>query len=91
MLEEGLDFRTDKSPVPTDAIREGRNLVHPARYLSYRNGKNTPLKSCALCMLLVTPLTISGTQDRKRFSDPYLATEPEYPTIVQRLPRAPST
>jgi hypothetical protein len=38
-LEESLDPRTVKHPVRTDTIREVRNLVHPARYLQDRSGK----------------------------------------------------
>jgi hypothetical protein len=38
-LEQSLDPRTVKNPVPTDSIRKLRNLVHPARYLQDRAGK----------------------------------------------------
>ena len=34
-----LDFRAVKRPVRTDTIRQVRNLVHPARYLKDRGGK----------------------------------------------------
>ena len=37
-LEEKLDRRTVRDPVPTDTIREIRNLVHPGRYLRKRGG-----------------------------------------------------
>jgi hypothetical protein len=38
-LDEKIDKRPVKIPVPTDTIREVRNLVHPARYLKDREGK----------------------------------------------------
>jgi hypothetical protein len=34
-----MDLRAVKDPVPTDRIREVRNLVHPGRYLRERGGK----------------------------------------------------
>jgi hypothetical protein len=38
-LKDTLDFRPQKTQVRTDSIREVRNLVHPARYLKDRGGK----------------------------------------------------
>jgi len=37
--EHSMDPRLDKTPVRTDTVREVRNLVHPARYLKDREGK----------------------------------------------------
>jgi hypothetical protein len=37
--EHSMDPRPVKTPVRTDTIREVRNLVHPARYLKDRKGK----------------------------------------------------
>jgi hypothetical protein len=34
-----MDSRALKDPVPTEKIREVRNLVHPGRYLRERGGK----------------------------------------------------
>jgi hypothetical protein len=38
-LHPKMDPRPVKDPVPTDKIREVRNLVHPGRYLRERGGK----------------------------------------------------
>lgn len=38
-LDEKVDLRTNNIPVRTDTIREARNLVHPARYMKDRKGK----------------------------------------------------
>jgi len=38
-LHPKMDPRAVKDPVPTDKIREVRNLVHPGRYLRERGGK----------------------------------------------------
>jgi hypothetical protein len=38
-LHPQLDHRAVREPVPTDKIREVRNLVHPGRYLIDREGK----------------------------------------------------
>jgi|SRR5271165_791798 len=38
-LDAKVDFRSIKTPVKTDSIREVRNLVHPARYLKDGSGK----------------------------------------------------
>ena len=42
--EPSLDPRTTKTPVRIDTIREVRNLVHPARYLKDRKGKEYTLE-----------------------------------------------
>jgi hypothetical protein len=38
-LHPKMDLRPVKDPIPTDRIREVRNLVHPGRYLRDRSGK----------------------------------------------------
>jgi len=38
-LHPKMDARDVKDPVPTDTIREVRNLVHPGRHLMERGGK----------------------------------------------------
>jgi len=38
-LHPKMDSRAVKDPIPTDVIREVRNLVHPGRYLRERGGK----------------------------------------------------
>jgi hypothetical protein len=43
-LDERWDRRAVKTPVRTDTIREIRNLVHPARYLQDRSGKEYTLE-----------------------------------------------
>jgi hypothetical protein len=42
-LDETLDRRIVKSPVPTNSIRQVRHLVHPALYLKNRSGKEYTL------------------------------------------------